>query len=227
MASIPESASYSALYYADRERWRDRFVESAAAVDALGLVPGPLVIDVGCGTGPLFPLLRGRGLVPIGVETNARAARQAAARPGGTAIRVGATPRLPFGSAVAGGIIAQHLIEHLAIPDDAVRDWWRVLQPGGRVVVVTPNRDHPDGALFADPDHRVLFGPGSLTAMLEAARFRVRALYGLFPYFGTSRASRALSRRAWRLARWPAWRGRARTLLIVGERPRTGPPFPR
>ena len=215
---IRSATPYGAPYYADRERWRDRFVESAAAVDALGPVPTPLVVDVGCGTGPLFPLLRQRGLVPVGVETNADAARQAAARPGGTALQVGAAPRLPFRSAVVGGIVAQHLIEHLADPDAAVRDWRRVLRPGGRVVILTPNRDHPDDALFADPDHRVLFGPSSLSAMLERSGLRVRSMHGLFPYFGTSRASRALSRRAWRLGQWPAWRQHSRTLLVVGER---------
>jgi len=38
-------------------------------------------------------------------------------------------------------VYASHLLEHLDDPDAALRNWWRILQPGGCLIVVVPHRD--------------------------------------------------------------------------------------
>jgi SAM-dependent methyltransferase len=40
------------------------------------------------------------------------------------------------------GVIASHMIEHLANPVAALVEFWRVLRPGGRLVLLVPDRDH-------------------------------------------------------------------------------------
>lgn len=38
-------------------------------------------------------------------------------------------------------VYASHILEHLEDPKEALRNWWRVLRPGGFLVVVVPHRD--------------------------------------------------------------------------------------
>ncbi len=217
MVSIPSEHPYGAAYYAGRDRFRDRFIESMIAVKALRSLPGMTVLDIGCGTGPLFPLLRQAGLAPVGIDTNV-AALSIAANRGGTALLTDGSPVLPFQDACVGAIVAQHLIEHLPSPGAALLEWRRVLQLGGRLVVLTPNRDHPDPVLFADPDHKHLFDATSLHGALQMAGYHHVVVSGLFPYVGKHRLGRALSRRAWRLIHAPSTWHRARTLVAVGTR---------
>ena len=47
-----------------------------------------------------------------------------------------------FPDASFDGVVASHLIEHLANPVAALVEFWRVLRPGGRLVLLVPDRDH-------------------------------------------------------------------------------------
>ena len=38
-------------------------------------------------------------------------------------------------------VYASHILEHLLDPSEALRNWWRVLVPGGFLIVVVPHRD--------------------------------------------------------------------------------------
>ena len=49
---------------------------------------------------------------------------------------------LPFSPAGFDAVYAGEILEHLADPDAALAAWVRVLRPGGRLVVTTPNRRH-------------------------------------------------------------------------------------
>lgn len=114
--------------------------------------------------------------------------------------------------------MAQHLIEHVDDAALALQEWHRVLLPAGRLVVLTPNAQHPDQAIFHDPQHRALFTAASITRLLRTAGFVGIAVQGLFPYLGAGRLGRALSRRAWRLGRRHPWTDRSRTLLVTAQR---------
>jgi SAM-dependent methyltransferase len=208
-------APYDAAYYAAREGWGDRHIESREAVRRLCARAGTVVLDIGCGSGPLFPLLHGQGLIPVGVETNLTAARTAAQRGLGAVVLVTPAAALPFRAEVAGGVIAQHLLEHVAEPLAVVEEWRRLLRPGGAVVVLTPNGRHPDGAIFADPDHQTLFTAQSLTRLLTEAGFDHVRVTAIFPFLGRGRVGRALSRRLWRAGQAPLMRTWARSLLAV------------
>lgn len=38
-------------------------------------------------------------------------------------------------------VYCSHLIEHLEDPVRAIRSWWRILKPGGYLIIVAPDRD--------------------------------------------------------------------------------------
>ena len=119
--------------------------------------PGPY-LDFGCGTGHLLRRLAAHGSA-AGLEVSAWSV--AAARAAAPGARVYDDPdTLP--DAGFGALVAVHVLEHL---DDAavaatLATWRRVLVPGGRALVATPDpagRGHaisgPRWVGFADPTH--------------------------------------------------------------------------
>src|SRR5438445_244146 len=47
---------------------------------------------------------------------------------------------LPFADATFGTVVGDSLIEHCDDPQAALREWLRVLRPGGRLILWSPNR---------------------------------------------------------------------------------------
>ena len=53
-------------------------------------------------------------------------------------------------------VFSSHLLEHLDDTEAALREWWRVIRPGGHLVLYLPHKDfYPNiGEKGANPDHR-------------------------------------------------------------------------
>ena len=128
----------------DRERW----------LEGLDLTPGAVVLDVGSGMGELTRLLsarvggagRAEG-IDLSVELVDRAT-EAAAGIDNVAYRVGDATSLPFDDGTFDAAYSERVFIHLADPAVAMGELWRVLRPGGRLVVVDP--DHLRTATDAD-----------------------------------------------------------------------------
>jgi SAM-dependent methyltransferase len=108
----------------------------------LRTVPAPgLIVDVGCGDG-LATSVAARvnpGHHFVGIDWSADALRQSRAR-GLALIRAGVEgPGLPLASGSADAVIMSELIEHLIDTDSALDEAWRVLKPGGSLLLSTPN----------------------------------------------------------------------------------------
>jgi SAM-dependent methyltransferase len=146
---------------------RGRFLRHIAGAEARGealaarLPREGRILEVGCGTGGLLvPVLRsGRSIE--GVDIAARwlvVARRRLADHGLTGTLVAASAeRLPWADDQFDAVVADSLVEHLDDPAQALREWVRVLRPGGRLIVWSPNRY----TLGTDP-HVGLWGLGWL-----------------------------------------------------------------
>jgi SAM-dependent methyltransferase len=134
------------------------------------------VIDLGCGNGVAVELLRARDVDAIGIDTDA--APVAEARRLGLPVEVGDLFDW-LGRARPGewdGVLACHVVEHFDSREVArlLLLSRRILAPGGRILVVTPNTNalhtHLDSFWRYD-DHVRPYHPALLARMLEDAGF--------------------------------------------------------
>jgi 2-polyprenyl-3-methyl-5-hydroxy-6-metoxy-1,4-benzoquinol methylase len=166
-------------------------------------------LDAGCADGYYTVALADAGASRvIGLEVDERllAKAQATEHPASVSYRVGEAEQLPFDDQMFDGVLLNEVLEH--VHDDArvLREVARVLRPGGRLVLFSPNRWFPfegHGARWSED--RVLIGkpvllmpwlPKRLTNRVATARnYWPRELVRL-----TTDAGLRIDHRGWALA---------------------------
>jgi 2-polyprenyl-3-methyl-5-hydroxy-6-metoxy-1,4-benzoquinol methylase len=140
--------------------------------------PGGRLLDVGCGNGDTLARLCSFGWSGVGVETDPKAAENARARHGLT-VHLGQLGDLRFPEESFDAITMKHVIEHVHDPVALVRECLRLLKPGGRLVVVTPNVNGLGHRWFGEnwrglepPRHLHLFSPEALKICATKGGFR-------------------------------------------------------
>lgn len=142
---------------------------------------GNRALDIGCATGSLLEWLRDRGWETTGVEISGPQADY------GRQMRKLDIRNLPleennFPAACFDTVLAAHLIEHLNDPASLVREVRRILVPGGRFFVTTPNisgfqarilKNRWRSAIF---DHLYLFSAKTLSRLLEENGFIIEKI---------------------------------------------------
>lgn len=96
------------------------------------------VLDLGCGTGSLALLAAGQGHRVTAVDRSPRMAARARAKLAGTGaeVLVGDAARPPVGPRRFDVILARHVVWLLPDPEAALRHWFSLLRPGGRLVLI-------------------------------------------------------------------------------------------
>ncbi|MFE7749974.1 trifunctional class I SAM-dependent methyltransferase/NUDIX hydrolase/VOC family protein [Streptomyces sp. NPDC057428] len=96
------------------------------------------VLDLGCGTGSLALLVAGQGHRVTAVDRSPRMVEQARAKLAGTGteILVGDAGLPPVGNRRFDVILARHMVWLIPDPDAALRHWFSLLRPGGRLVLI-------------------------------------------------------------------------------------------
>lgn len=213
--------AYSDSYFTARESWRDWRIEAQTLLNLARVTPSARVLEIGCGGGGLLRQAHARGAVTFGVDTLENALQLARTRADvGTPrlVRIGEDGALPFRTGAFDALLGQHVVEHVPDVDVALREWRRVLKPGGRIALATPNARYPDPAHFADPDHTRVFAPAELRAALMRAGFAVEMCITIFPFLTGARALCAFGVRAYRaFQHMPYFATRGRTLIISAQ----------
>jgi ubiquinone/menaquinone biosynthesis C-methylase UbiE len=159
------------------------------AVAALELRSDDRLLDVGCGTGGAVRAAARIARTAIGVDLSPRMIERARAWPGTPAnaeFRVGEASGVPAGDGEFSAVLCTSAFHHYPDPEAAAREMWRVLEPGGRLVIGDGCADIR-AARVADwllrrfePGHVRLYRSAELGAILREAgfeRLQVRRLW--------------------------------------------------
>ena len=186
--------------------------------DQLGITSGTDVLEVGSGSGgPAVYLAAKRECRITGVDVNEHGVRNAAA----LAVAHGLTERaqfkavdaskpLPFSNESFDVVLSNDAMCHIANRAAVLRDWYRVLRPGGRVLftdamVLTGVVSHEEIATRSSIGFYLFVPPGVNEAMLREAGFVIRGVQDV-----TANAAEVASR-------WQDARARHRDPLVARE----------
>lgn len=194
---------------------------------------GP-VVDLGCGPGFLSAALMHEGFSVLALDRSSAALERVRERFAGDPRFLGAEQtgleRLPLADGAAGAVFLVEVLEHLPREawDPLVAEVARVLRPGGRFVLTTPNREDlaahkvacPEcGSVFHRVQHLESVDGAAVRALLERSGLvprRVRATN--FRHFPDRTLGRLLEQT---LRCFPGLEARtAPHLIAVAERPR-------
>lgn len=149
--------------------------------------PRGKVLDVGCGSGVMASRLRDLGHEVHGLDVSRNAIEKLAARgiPGSVCDLESV---LPFPDQSFDAVWCTEVIEHLTTPARLLGEIRRILRPGGRLALSTPNSAHIAYRLLhlggrtcselQHPEHLRFFSRSSLQKLLVESGFRIETLSG-------------------------------------------------
>ena len=135
-----ESLDRLAMRRLDRTGWLrfDDLDEEQTLIRAVAEVHPVRVLDVGCGDGRLASLVAAPEVVCV--DSSPAAVEAAAAR--GLEAQVADARELPFPDGSFDAVTCNHMLYHLADPDQALAEFARVLRPGGRFAGIYNAPEH-------------------------------------------------------------------------------------
>jgi O-antigen chain-terminating methyltransferase len=181
-------ASFQTHFRAGQSVTRENLKAYLPLLESAGI--GSDILDLGCGRGEWLELLQEAGMRARGVESNRALAGQARERnlavTEADAIRYVHT--LPDDSLQA--VTAFHFVEHLRLYEliDLLKQILRTLQPGGLMILETPNpKNLVVGAcnFYSDPTHQRPLFPESLEFIVKELGFGNTSIQYLHPVEGS------------------------------------------
>lgn len=152
-----------------------------AYVEFAGPCRDAVVLEAGCGEGYGADLLARHARMVIGLDYDRLTATHVAGRYPRVRAVLGNLAALPLAASTVDVVASLQVIEHLWDQEGFLAECARVLRPGGRLLITTPNRltFSPGRDTPLNPFHtRELVAP-ELAALLRGAGLRVRRLAGV------------------------------------------------
>ena len=155
--------------------WRRHAFQSGLSY--LEGMPCGRMLEVGCGNGRFLHAATIAGWRAVGIDFDPAAVSAASKIPGVEAFP-GDLRTVKFKDGGFDAIVMNNVIEHLPQPTSVLKECQRILRPGGRLVLVTPNTRSlgyrhygQDWRGLEIPRHLFLYSPATLTALARAAQF--------------------------------------------------------
>ncbi len=147
--------------------------------------PASRVLDVGSGYSIFFLITTDWDFKMTCCDLDAAAMRKMRGLVPGWEWVVADAVDLPWSDASFDVVYAGEIIEHLPDPGSALREWRRVLAPGGTLILSTPNRDRllaraNDRVMPVHPEHVREMNLPELEAALASEGFRVLKVTGIY-----------------------------------------------
>ncbi len=183
------------LYIQEREGRVLTFTHHLVPLEKItGPAMGRKLLDVGCYTGVFLDIASANGWDAWGIDPSRWAVEQARAR--GLNTLEGTLESADFPANFFDVVTMWDVFEHLTNPAQTLRRAWRVLQPGGLLVIHTMDIDSLFARVMAGrwpwlmEMHIYYFSRRTLRAMLEKNGFRVVSIrpqgrYQTLEYLGT------------------------------------------
>ncbi|MBN1303841.1 MAG: class I SAM-dependent methyltransferase [Anaerolineales bacterium] len=145
--------------------------------------PGARLLEIGSGMGHLVGQLDDT-FRTCALDINHWALLQSRSVAPRTLFQVASAEELPFAGQSFGVVIIKHIVEHLPHPEQAIAELSRIVEPGGVLILSTPNL----GSLlkpikgrrwigYQDPTHISLRAPSEWLGMIQTAGFRLRRVF--------------------------------------------------
>jgi ubiquinone/menaquinone biosynthesis C-methylase UbiE/predicted transcriptional regulator len=143
----------------------------------LRLMPPLVIADLGAGEGAFALLLAERAKKVIAVDTSARmieVGREQALRHGvkNVEYRLGDMEEIPIEDASVDLVFFSQSLHHALHPERAVAEAWRILHPGGRIILLDLVKHRFEEARELYADEWLGFSESEMESMLDKAGFR-------------------------------------------------------
>ena len=100
--------------------------------------PGGILLDAGGGTGRVAQYLRDKAALLVVADESTRMLAEAGKKEGLRPI-CSHTEQMPFGDGIIDKIIMVDALHHVADQTHTAHELWRILKPGGRIIIEEPN----------------------------------------------------------------------------------------
>ena len=142
--NAPKNSDWERYVANQFDQQLDRFPKSIAFDDARVKAieqaysdwNGKLVLDLGCGSGRYWPILKKWGACVAGLDVSERSLEHA---PADHLKLVGSVSRLQFPESSFDAVLLLELLQHLKDPEIAVFEALRLLKPSGRLIIIDRN----------------------------------------------------------------------------------------
>jgi len=166
--------------------------------------PTDAALEIGCGDGYGTARLAAAVASIDAVDVDRETVEYAARKHGSSTCRIRHYDgdRLPFEDQTFDLVVAMQVIEHVDDDRQFLIEAWRVLKPGGLLLLTTPNRTHrvPDGQEPWNPFHVREYSPDELSS-LQRGVFPGARVLGIHGSTEARRIEVARVRRGWSLRR--------------------------
>lgn len=178
-ASLPLTGERTVPGIAEENYWFRR--HEAAYLTLSSYCRDAVVLEAGCGEGYGADLLARAAKTVIGLDYDVLTTEHVARKYPDVRMLRGNLVMLPFAGETVDVVANLQVIEHLWEQERFLAECLRVLRPGGRLLITTPNRItfSPGRDTPLNPFHTRELNAAELTELLVGAGFRVEMMAGL------------------------------------------------